>query len=166
MLNLSECQKCEDVALIEPFIMKADHFLRSEYNIEVQSIEVQQVKKNIALNNINFLTALSGAVNTNLVFSFEKNLAKTILDSYEFITYTDETFEELLFEVVAEFLNLVVGRAINDLPTQQRLNFSPPIEIVGDSKMFCNNEYNICKIDINTLQSNMTIIVSTQKNKG
>lgn len=166
MLNLDECQKCEDVTLIEPFIIKADHFLRSEYNISVQSIDVEQMKNNVALSNINFLTALSGAVNTNLIFSFEKPLAKTILDSYQYITYTEETFEELLFEVVAEFLNLVVGRAMNDLPTQERLHFSPPIEIVGDSKLFCNNQYNICKIDINTLQGDMTIIVSTQKDKG
>ena len=166
MLNLDECKKCEDVALIEPFIKKADHFLRSEYNISVQSIDVEQMKNNVALSNINFLTALSGAVNTNLIFSFEKPLAKTILDSYQYITYTEETFEELLFEVVAEFLNLVVGRAMNDLPVQERLRFSPPIEIVGDSKLFCNNQYNICKIDITTLQGDMTIIVSTQKDKG
>lgn len=166
MLNLSECQKCEDVALIEPFIIKTDYFLRSEYNIGVQTIDVQQLKKNVTLDKINFLTTLSGAVNTNLIFSFEKSLAKTILDSYQFITYTEESFEELLFEVVAEFLNLIVGRAMKDLPTDERLKFSPPIEIIGDSKMFCNDGYNICKIDITTLQGNMIIIISTEKNKG
>ena len=162
MLNLSECQKCEDVSLIEPFVIKTDHFLQSEYDIKVESIDVKQLQNSVAIGNINFLTTLSGAVNTNLIFSFEKSLAKTILDTIPFIEYDDETFEELLFEVVSEFLNLIVGRAMKDINTDERLRFSPPIEVLGDSKIFCNDDFNICKIDFITKTGNMTMIFSTQ----
>lgn len=165
MLNLLECQKCEDVTLIEPFIITTDQFLQSEYNISVESIKAKQLQKSVEIGTINFLTTLSGALNTNLIFSFEKNLAKTILDNIEFIEYNEDSFEELVFEVVSEFLNLVVGRAMKDLNSEQRLRFSPPIEILGDSKIFCNDSFNICKIDIQTLQGNMTMIFSTQKEK-
>jgi CheY-specific phosphatase CheX len=131
----------------------------------VESIEAEQLTKTVSIGNINFLTALSGALNTNLIFSFEKSLAKAILDGTEFIEYDEETFEELVFEVVSEFLNLIVGRAMKDMHTEQRLQFSPPIEILGDSKLFCNSSFNICKIDITTKQGSMTMIFSTQKEK-
>jgi len=165
MLDLQECQNCEDVSLIKPFVIKTDHFLKSEYNIDIQSIHVEQLKNTVNIGNINFLTNLSGAVNTNLIFSFEKDLAKSILDSIPFVEYTQESFEELMFEVVSEFLNLVVGRAMKDIKTDERLRFSPPIEILGDSKLFCNSDFNICKIDFTTLQGNMTMLFSTQKEK-
>lgn len=166
MLNLEECNKCEDVHLIEPFVTKTDQFLQSEYNISVESINVQKLTKSIAIGQINFLTTLSNALNTNLIFSFDKPLANAILDNVPFLEYDDETFEEMLYEVASEFLNLVVGRAMKDLGTEKRLRFSPPIEIAGDSKIFCNDNYNICKIEIGTTQGNMTMIFSTQIDKG
>lgn len=163
MLNLQECQKCEDIKLIEPFIVKTNQFLKSEYNISVQSIDIKQLKSNIEISDINFVTTLSGALNTNLIFSFDRSLSKTILDSIKFLTYTAENLEELLFEVVSEFLNLIVGRAMKDLPSNETLRFSPPIEIVGNSKLFCNNTYNICKTEFFTSKGCMSIIFSTEK---
>jgi CheY-specific phosphatase CheX len=165
MLDLEECQNCEDVTLIKPFIVKTDQFLTSEYNISINSIAVTQLTKSVSIGNINFLTSLSGGVNTNLIFSFERSLAKAILDAIDFIEYTDDTFDELLFELVSEFLNLVVGRAMKDLPTTKSLTFSPPLEISGDSRLFCGDDFNICKIDITTEQGNMSMIFSTQIEK-
>jgi CheY-specific phosphatase CheX len=162
MLNLEECNKCEDVSLIEPFVVKTNEYLQSEYNISIESIIVQKVTKSTTIGKINFLTTLSNALNTNLIFSFDKTLAKAILDNIPFLEYDDETFEEMIFEVVSEFLNLVVGRAMKDLNTGKRLRFSPPLEITGDSKLFCHDSFNICKIEILTKQGNMTMIFSTQ----
>lgn len=166
MLEEIDETKCTNGALVKPFIVTNCELLESEYNIKISNISFNSIGESITINDINFITTLNGAMSANLIFSFSKELAKGVLDNFSFIEYDESNFEELLMEVVSEYLNIIVGRAMKYLDSKQSLIFTPPIELSGESKLFHSNDFDICKVDIETNHNNLSIIFSTQSKKG
>lgn len=166
MLEQIDETKCTNGTVLKPFITTCCELLKSEYKIDVKNTEFNEINESITINDINFITALNGQIAANLIFSFSKDLAKSVLDNFSYIEYDENNFEELILEVVSEFLNIVVGRAMKYLDSKEMLFFSPPIELTGESKLFHGNDFNICKVDIDTADGLLSIIFSTKNKKG
>ncbi len=166
MLELiNQNSKCSNKDKLHPFLLTNCELLQKEYNITITDINSYHINESTKINDINFVTTLAGSIQANLIFSFSRDLAKGVLDNFSFIEYDENNFEELLLEVVSEFLNIVVGRAMAHIDSNEILNFSPPIEFTGESKLFHLNSFDICKVDISTHHGILSMIFSTQTNK-
>jgi CheY-specific phosphatase CheX len=164
MLNFVSCEECRNIEVIKPFVNTAYELLKNDFNISAEDVEVVKLSESVHINNINFITTLTGAIDTNLIFSFDKGLAKNVLDNFPFIEYDDETFDDLILETVSEFLNLVVGRAMKDIDTTTRLRFTTPIALSGDNRYYLGKNFDVCMIKMMAPSGSLVMIFST-KNK-
>jgi|GEM_PF-5564773 len=160
---IHNCGEYEQFEIIKPFIEKSFALFEDEFSMSVNKVECVNIETNTTINNINFVSTLSGGINANLIFSFERELAKEVLKNFAFLEYEEEMEEEMISEVVAEFLNIVIGNAIKDFNLDTRFNFSPPIGLFGEGKIFKNKSSDICKIKFDLNSGSMLIIYTTEK---
>ncbi len=165
MLEFKNCEECENIEVAKPFVLKTHELLKNEFSLKILSVEIVQIKESINIHNINFMSTLTGAIDANLLFSFQKDLAKKLLHQFPYLEYHDSIEEEMIIETVGEFLNIVIGNAMGDIHTDTRLSFSPPLGLNGNNKLFNNKNFDVCKIKFTLEEGNMMIIFSTSKKK-
>lgn len=162
MIKFKNCENCSGIEALKPFVIKTQELFENEFSMEILNYEVLNISKSTEVNNINFVSSLSGALNANLIFSFEKSLAKKLLESFPYVEYTAEMEEEMIIETVAEFLNIVIGNAIKNITSHTSLAFSPPLALSGDSKFFCSKSFDVCKVVLKLKEGDLLIIFSTK----
>ncbi len=165
MIEFKNCEECKNIEVAKPFVLKTYELLKNEFSLDVLDIEIVQIQDSLNLNSINFMSSLSGPVNASLLFSFQKSLAKKLLHQFPYLEYSTDMEDELSIETVSEFLNIVIGNAMADIHSDTRLTFSPPLELSGESKLFNNKNFYVCKIKLTLKEGNMMIIFSTSKQK-
>lgn len=165
MLDFVNCEECNNIEVIKPFVETTYGLLKNDFSITADNVEIIRLHESISINNINFISTLTGAVDTNLIFSFDKDLAKNVLDNFPYIEYDDDSFEELLLETVSEFLNLVIGRAMKNITSQHRLRFTTPIALSGDNRYYLGRNFDVCMIKVTAGSGSMIMIFSTKTKK-
>lgn len=163
MIDFNNCEECKNIEIAKPFVTKTYELLQNEFALEVTNTEIVTVTEAISINNINFASTLTGAIDANLLFSFQKSLAKKLLHQFPYLEYDEEMEDEMIVETVGEFLNIVIGNAMKDIKSNTRLTFSPPLGLSGESKLFSNKNFFVCKIKLTLKEGSMMIIFSTQK---
>lgn len=163
MLEFDNCEGCKNIEIFKPFVVKSYELLKDELKIEVDTVHIDRLEKSIDINKINFISTLTGDIESNVIFSLDRALAKAILDGFPYIKYSPQEEEEMLFEIVAEFLNIVIGNALKEF--NNKLYFSTPTEISGENKFICRKSFDVCRIRILSKEREMMIIFSTKLQK-
>jgi CheY-specific phosphatase CheX len=165
MLDFVNCERCKNIEVIKPFVETTFKLLKEDFSITPTSVEIIRLEQSVDINNINFISTLTGAVDTNLIFSFDKGLAKNVLDNFPYIEYDDDTFEELILETVSEFLNFVIGRAMKDIKSPGGLRFTTPIALSGDNRYYLGKKFEVCEIKVSASSGSMIMIFATKKDE-
>ena len=118
-----------NLSIARPFISKTTELFENDFSMRVLNLEVDPSSIELPTSHITYACNLSGQINGQLIFSFEPKLAQKLLDSFPYVEYTPDVQEEMKRECVAEFLNIVIGNAMSNLPTNELLNFSVPLHI-------------------------------------
>ena len=164
-MNFNICNPLIDEKIVEILTKKTCTLFEKEYKIKIDEsmVDIQTLNDSKILYKINLLTMLSGEQDINLTFSFEKTLAKFLLDSFPYISYSQDEEEEMIFEIVGEFLNIVVGRLIAELKAFGINSFSTPTELFGNNKFILNKKIKACVVKLTTKYGAMMIIISMKK---
>lgn len=165
MIELNNNQECPNFKIAKPFVQKTIELFESDFAMKVLSTEQIVLETSTNVNNINFISNLTGQIDASLIFSFDKQVAKKLLDSFPYLEYTPDMEDEMIVETVAEFLNIVIGNAMKHLEPVPTLRFSPPIGMTGDTKVYYGKDMQVCKIKLSLEDGEMLIIFCT-KNKG
>lgn len=163
MIEFKNCIECPNIETAEPYISTTIKLFESEFSMKVNKAEIVAVEQATEVNNINLISHLSGSLTANIVFSFEKSLAKKVLDSFPYLEYDETMEDEMIIETVGEFLNIVIGHAMRNVQAHSSLHFSPPIGLTGDSKIYCGKGMQVCRIKLILDDGEMLIIFSTPK---
>ena len=164
-MDYSLCGAVMDEGVLDSITERTIRLLEQEFSIKTNDVEVfiENLEASKSLYDITLASSISGGVNINLIFSFEKKLSKFILDSFPYVKYEPEDELEMIFETAGEVLNIVIGNAMSDLKKFGSISFSTPMEFFGSKEFILNKKIKACIVRLITKHGSMFIIFSTKK---
>lgn len=155
--------------LIEAIIARTSNFLTDEIELEIiEKICVSKTDKHIKLKQFTALINVNNNLNLSVVLSFDKAIIEKIFVTFveEELDADPEMLEENIENMVAEFINIVIGNAIADLKNKKTaILFSPPMIIPKATRISYHQKVTFITCDFQTDHGAMSIFCITPQVK-
>ncbi len=139
--------------LIEAVGARAKSYLQEESNISTRNISYDFYNvNNLELNYLTSIMAVEGHLDVLFAFSFDKNIAKKIMEEYTAeLPSPNDNPEDYIEETVADLINIVLGNALGEFNIGgEAIRVSPPIVISGAKNIHKNKTAQFLTAELGT----------------
>ncbi|SLM28347.1 conserved hypothetical protein [Desulfamplus magnetovallimortis] len=152
--------------LINIISERLEGFFKDELDIIVDDREKGIIPMHrLGLRYLTTVINISGSININVIFSYEKRLIEKIFEIYtEDVEILPEERLEYIEETAGDIINIIVGNSTADFESSSSLTLSPPI-MISEAKSIAKSKTSEFFVNhLHTSYGTMTIFCVGPKN--
>lgn len=135
-----------DVEIIKPILDRTLEYLETDYGIKFCS---QTQYNTLHLKKTSVAIDIFGSIDGTYILSFSDRFATHIINNFFDKNHITNNTQQIIVEIIAEILNIVVGNAVYDINGIGDIKITPPITITKNITQKIKNQKSI-SYELNT----------------